>query len=127
MAKSKITKQKEITKETKQKVLARQNNKSVSGVYLTPYNTDFHHVIFRSDSGVGYEWNIVAITTEEHSLFHDKKKIKVYGRERYTWQEFDTLMKNHLKIKYPNWSEDKCKVNKYFSEEDYGVIIGGKI
>lgn len=119
MAKSKLTKVKEISQETKQQVLARQNYKSISGVALT--NADYHHVVLRSSSGVGYEWNIVALTPDEHRRYHDKQPILVYGRQRYTWQEFDTLMRNHLKIKYFGWSEDKCKYHKYWSEEDYEI------
>lgn len=122
MAKSKLTKVKEITGITKSKVLERQQYKSISKVALTPSNVDFHHVIYRSNSGVGYEWNIVAITKEEHRQYHDKQNIKVNGKDYYTWQEFETLMKNHLKIKYSNWGEDKCKYKKYWEEKDYEII-----
>lgn len=121
MAKSKLTKAKEISFETKQKVLDRQGNRSVSGVYLAPYNIEFHHVIPRSSSGVGYEWNIVALTKEEHRLYHDHCPIPVNGKERYTWLEFGILMKNHLKMRYEGWSEEKCKVRKYAEESDYKV------
>lgn len=121
MAKSKLTKAKEISFETKQKVLDRQGNRSVSGVYLAPYNVEFHHVIPRSASGVGYEWNIVALTKEEHRLYHDHCSITVNGKERYTWLEFDILMKNHLKMRYEGWNEEKCKVRKYAEESDYKV------
>ena len=106
---SKLTKAKEISETTKKIVLERQNNKSISGVPLTIQTADFHHVRPRSSSGVGYEWNIVAITREEHRLLHDKQDIKLYGRTRWTWQEFETLIKNHLKIKYHNWTWEKCK------------------
>ena len=121
MAKSKLTKAKEISFETKQKVLDRQGSRSVSGVYLAPYNIEFHHVIPRSSSGVGYEWNIVALTKEEHRLYHDHCSIPVNGKERYTWLEFDILMKNHLKMRYEGWSEEKCKFRKYAEESDYKV------
>ena len=121
MAKSKLTKAKEISFETKQKVLDRQGNRSISGVYLAPYNVEFHHVIPRSASGVGYEWNIVALTKEEHRLYHDHCSIPVNGKERYTWLEFDILMKNHLKMRYEGWSEEKCKFRKYAEESDYKV------
>lgn len=117
---NKSTKAKEITPETKRKVLERQNGRSISGVVLTSA-ADFHHVIFRSASGIGYEWNIVAITPEEHRCVHDHLPIKFYGRERYSWDEFNTLMKNHLKIKYGNWTEAKCKYHKGWNEEDYEI------
>ena len=122
MAKSRLTKAKEISQETKQKVWNRQHGRSISGVALSPYNVQFHHVIPRSDSGVGYEWNIVAITFDEHRWYHDKNDIKVNGRNRYTWLEFEILMKNYLKLHYRNWSEENCRVRKYADEEDYGVV-----
>ena len=121
MAKSNLTKAKEISQTTKEKVLERQGYRSISGVALTPYNVNFHHTAYRSLSGIGYEWNVCAITKEEHRQFHDKKDIVVNGRPRYSWIEFDILMKNHLKICYEGWTEEKCKFHKYWSEEDYGV------
>lgn len=122
MAKSKFTKAKEITDKTKRAVLERQGNRSISGATLTLGNTEFHHVRPRSSSGVGYEWNIVAITSEEHRQLTDKVNVKFYGRDRYTWQEFDTLIKNHLKIYYPNWTYTKCKYQKGYEVEDYGIV-----
>ena len=119
--KSKATLAKEISADTKQTVLERQGFRSISGVALGS-TAEFHHVIFRSGSGVGYEWNIVALTPEEHRLFHDKRDIPVNGRCRYSWIEFDILMKNHLKLWYDGWSEEKCKYHKYCEEEDYEVI-----
>ena len=126
MAKSRLTKAKEISPETKMKVLERQHHRSISGVALTDRNTEFHHVIFRSDSGIGYEWNIVAITADEHRWFHDHCNIKVNGRDRYSYLEFGILMKNHLKLRYPNWKEDYCRFHKYWDEQDYRERINGK-
>jgi len=122
MAKSKLTKAKEISYETKCKVLDRQGNRSITGVFLSPYNTEFHHVIPRSASGIGAEWNICAITSEEHRAFHDHQYILVNGRKRYTYLEFDILMKNHLKKMYEGWSEENCRFRKYAEEKDYGVF-----
>lgn len=121
MPKSNYTKAKEISLKTKENVLKRQSNKSISGASLYNNNVEFHHVVFRSSSGVGYEWNIVALTSDEHRALHDKNMIEVNGRVRYTNEEFEILIKNHLKIKYPNWSEDKCKYHKYWEEEDYEI------
>ena len=119
--KSKQTKTKEISRETKQIVLQRQHYKSISGVALTEQSAVFHHVVFRGNQGVGYEFNIVALTWEEHRRFHDGLSIFVNGKERYSNQEFNTLMKNHLKLNYNGWTEDKCKYKKYFDEKDYGI------
>ena len=124
MAKSKFTVAKQITDQTKEMVLARQHNKSITGVLLTPYNVSFHHIVERSSSGVGYAFNVVAITFDEHRWFHDHADILVNGRKRYTYLEFEILMKNHLKIKYPGWSEEYCKYHKYWSEEDYWKALG---
>lgn len=116
------TKAKEISQRTKEIVLKRQNYRSIGGETLYG-QIEFHHVRPRSDSGVGYEWNIVALTSQEHRNLHDKQKIKVYGKERYTWQEFETLCRNHLKLNYPNWTYELCKYHKYWDIEDYGIVI----
>ena len=123
MAKSKLTKFKEISDKTKEEVLERQHYRSISGVALTPYNTEFHHVISRGNSGIGLAFNIVAITSEEHRWYHDHCDIKVYGKKRYTYLEFEILMKNHLKIKYPGWREEICHFHKYWTEADYWKAI----
>ena len=91
-------------------------------MFLSPYNTEFHHVIPRSASGIGAEWNICAITSDEHRAFHDHQYILVNGKKRYTYLEFDILMKNHLKKMYEGWSEDNCRFRKYAEEKDYGVF-----
>lgn len=122
MAKSRLTKAKEISQETKKAVWDRQHGRSISGVALSPSNVEFHHVVPRSASGIGYEWNIVAITSDEHRWYHDHSNIKVNGRDRYTYLEFEILMKNHLKLRYENWSEERCRFRKYAEKEDYGVI-----
>jgi len=119
--KSKLTKAKEISYETKCKVLDRQGNRSITGVMLSPYNVEFHHVVPRSASGIGYDWNIVAITKDEHRWYHDHANIRVNGKDRYTYLEFEILMKNHLKKMYTGWAEEKCKFRKYAEEKDYGV------
>lgn len=122
MAKSNLTKAKEISTETKIRVLERQKQRSISGESLMGKPVEFHHVRPRSASGVGYEWNIVAITPNEHRQYHDKVDITFRGKPRYSWSEFETLMKNHLKINYPNWSYEKCKYQKHWSENDYGIM-----
>ena len=123
MSKSKITKLKEISEETKKTVMERQHYKSITGVALSDYNVNFHHVVGRGQEGVGLDFNIVAITFDEHRAYHDGRSIKVNGRDRYTNKEFETLMKNHLKLNYVNWSEDNCKIKKYWDEEDYRWLV----
>lgn len=119
--KSKLTKAKEISEATKKAVLERQNNRSISGVYLIGKPVEYHHVIYRSQGGIGVEWNVVAITSEEHRALHDGQSIKVNGKEYYTCEEFKTLIKNHLKLFYACWSEDACKYHKGWELSAYGV------
>lgn len=124
MAKAKQTKVKEISQDTKERVLERQHHRSISGVALS--DPTFHHCVSRGQGGVGYEWNIVALTFDEHRALHDGQPIKVNGRERYTNDEFITLIHNHLALRYDGWSRDKCKYHKYWDEEDYGVKRCGR-
>ena len=113
---------KSITLETRKAVLERQNHRSISGAYLTEGTASFHHFVERSSGGVGYEWNIVALTFEEHRAIHDHQPIKVGRRVLYTYDQFITLIRNHLIISYEGWSEDKCKYRKYLEESEYGVV-----
>lgn len=71
--------------------------------------------------GVGYEWNVIALTPQEHAEYHNGGHITVFGRKRYTHKEFETLMRNHLILTHENWSEEKCKVHKGWEEENYGI------
>lgn len=119
MAKSRQTKFKEISLETKREVMERQHWRSISGAVLSESNVDFHHVIGRGVGGVGLAFNIVAITPQEHRWYHDGSPILVNGRKRYTPLEFSILMKNHLKLKYPHWKEEVCKYHKMWDEQDY--------
>lgn len=116
------TKAKNISDKTKEIVLKRQDYKSITNEPLYNQQVDFHHVLPRSSGGVGYEWNIVALTRQEHREYHDKQNISVRGRPRYTWQELEILMHNRLKRDYVDWSIDKCKYHKYWKEEDYGIM-----
>lgn len=119
---SKYTEAKTITLETRKSVLDRQNHRSISGRYLTEDTASFHHYVERSSGGVGYEWNIVALTFEEHRAIHDHQPIKIGKRVLYTYDQFITLIRNHLIINYEGWSEEKCKYKKYLEEQEYGVV-----
>lgn len=123
-----MNKQQVISDITKAKVMERQRNRSISGVYLTPGNVNFHHFKSVGSGGVGYEWNVVALTPLEHRQLHDGADITVNGRKRYTNAEFKTLIRNHFILRYDGWSEMGCKVKKGKSEEDYGItrISGNK-
>ena len=113
---------KQITTDTRRAVLERQHYKSISGRYLSEESASFHHYVERSSSGVGYEWNIVALTFEEHRAIHDHQPIKWGKRVLYTYDQFITLIRNHLIINYENWSEKGCKYHKGWEIEDYGIV-----
>lgn len=118
---SKLTRAKEVSEATKKAVLERQNFRSISGVYLVGKQVEYHHFISRGCEGIGAEWNICAITKEEHRAYHDGANIKVNGADYYTSEEFKTLMRNHLILNYCNWSEEACKYKKFVDLKDYGV------
>ena len=113
---------KTITLDTRRAVLERQHNKSISGRYLTEGTASFHHYVERSSGGVGYEWNIVALTFEEHRAIHDHQPIKIGKRVLYTYEQFQTLIRNHLILNYEGWTDKSCKYRKYASEEQYGIV-----
>lgn len=118
MPKSEFLKAKEISKETKLAVLQRQNYKSVmSNKPLTLETASFHHYVERGQSGVGYEWNIVALTWQEHRvLMHDKNTL-----EGITPEQAEEIVVNHFKENYNNWTRDNCRYHKWYAEKDYGV------
>ena len=118
---SKVKQAKSISLETRKSVLERQHYRSISGRYISESNASLHHFVERSSGGIGYEWNIVALTFEEHRAVHDHQPIKMGKRVLYTYDEFQTLMRNHLIINYENWSEQKCKFQKRLTEEEYGI------
>lgn len=118
MQKSEFQKAKEITLQTKLAVLERQGYKSViNGKSLTLETASFHHFLERGQSGVGYEWNIVAMTWKEHRvLMHDKQTL-----EGITPEKAEELVLNHFKENYNNWSRDNCRYHKWYAPQDYGV------
>lgn len=121
----KVLEQTEITNDTRQIVYQRQKGFSPFGNWLGE-SCDYHHVVNSGlgVKGVGWEWNIIALTRLEHQAIHNHQPIKVGSVDRYTYEEAITLMKNHLKLHYPNWCEEKCKVHKGWEKEDYGIMKG---
>ena len=115
---------KQISVDTRRAVLERQNYKSISGRYLTEESASFHHYVERSSSGVGFEWNIVALTFNEHRAIHDHQPIKADGSKLvlFTYKKFIEKIVQHFKDNYENWSEDLCKFHKGWEIEDYGII-----
>lgn len=111
---------KDITKETRESVRKRQENYSLTGVYLN--EAEFHHFVTRGSQGVGYEWNIVALTPLEHRQLHDGADITLPdGTKLFTNKAFKSFIRTHLKESYRGWSEDKCKVHKGWNKEDYHI------
>lgn len=115
------TKAKQISQETKQKVYDRQNGKSVlSGLAITK-EMCCCHFIGRGLGGVGYEWNIIGLTPEEHRQLDLNQTIYVGKMPRWTNKEAHIIIQNHLNLNYNGWSIEKCKYQKYKKEEDYEV------
>lgn len=119
---NKRTKALDISDTERKLVIERQNGKSISGLSLQVYGCEIHHFVSRGCEGVGYEFNLVALTPEEHRAVHDHQPVKLNGRVRYTYQEFQTLIRNHLIRNYVNWTYEGCKYNKkYETKNDYGI------
>lgn len=117
-----FTKAKQISKETKQAVYDRQHGMSLFSHHPITVEMCCCHYVGRGEkSGVGYEWNIVGLTPEEHRELDLNKPITVNGREKYTNKEAHALIHNHLMKMYLGWSREKCSYHKWFTEEDYGV------
>lgn len=114
-----MNKEQKISDKTKEAVLERQANRSITGMWLTDVN--FHHFVSVGSRGVGYEWNVVALLPSEHRELHDGSDITINGRKRYTNAEFKTLIRNHLVLRYLGWTEDKCRFHKGWSEKDYQI------
>lgn len=123
MAKGDYTKAKQITMDTKKRVWERQGGKSVISNYpITVEMCCCHYIGRGEDSGVGYEWNVVGLTPEEHQLLDQNKNLVRNGRVWYTNEQMQTIIRNHLIENYVGWTREKCSYHKYWKEEDYKVI-----
>lgn len=111
-----FTKAKSITPQTKQKVWERQKGVSILSHLVISKEMCCCHFAGRGVSGVGYEWNIVGLTAEEHRLLDENKPVG-----RYTNEQAKTLIRNHLILNYNNWTLEKCKYHKGWEEQDYGI------
>ena len=117
-----FTKAKQITPQTKEKVWRRQHGRSLLSNKSITKEMCCCHVVGRGNSGVGYEWNIVGLTPDEHRELDESKPITIDGKVRWTNEEAQTLIRNHLILNYENWSESNCKYKKYKKEGEYGVV-----
>lgn len=121
MAKGDFTKEKQITKETKQKVWERQKGRSIFAPHL-PITVEecCCHFVSKGQSGVGYEWNIFGCFQrygiDEHKLFDQHKPIG-----NLTSDEVIQVIENHFKRNYIGWSKKKCHYIKGNKEKDYGI------
>lgn len=68
---------------------------------------------------MGDEWNIFGCCQKpwrnEHQMFDGQ--VKIDGRLNLTRQEMRTVVRNHLIRHYIEWSEDKCRYDKYQKKE----------
>lgn len=116
-----FTKAKSISPKTKKAVWERQRGKSIlSGKPITISECCCHYIA-RSASGVGYEWNIIGLTFEEHRALDTYKGINIGSSVVLPNSVAKNVIKTHLMSNYDGWSEEKCKYIKYFEEKDYEV------
>lgn len=125
MAKGDYTKAKKITQKTKQAVYERQKGRSIlSGIPISISMCCCHFVGRGEKSGVGYEWNIVGLTPEEHMFLDQNKPMWFYingNVKALTNAEMQQKIEQHLKENYIGWSREKCSYHKYWEEKDYEV------
>lgn len=125
MAKGDFTKAKQITQKTKQAVYERQKGRSIlSGQPITISMCCCHFVGRGEKSGVGYEWNIVGLTPEEHMMLDQNRPLWIYKSNSVTKlenSEMHQMIEEHLKENYNGWSKEKCSYHKYWEEKDYEV------
>lgn len=113
MAKSKRTKELEITKDVKQKVWERQKGRSLFAPYMNiTVEECCCHYIPRSKGGLGIEENIFGCTYEQHMLF-DNNILKSNAKStNITIEQMHTVVRNHMKRCYQNWNEEKLIYKK---------------
>lgn len=122
--KSKRTKALEISYETKQMVWERQKGKSLFAPYR-PITVEMCccHYISRANGGLGEEWNIFGCYQtpwlNEHYMYDGQ--LNIGNKLNVTREQMKTIVSNHLKRNYFNWSEQNCKYNKYKEIKDYEV------
>lgn len=117
--KSKRTKALEISRETKEKVWKRQHGKSLFAPYK-PITVEMCccHYVSRAQGGLGEEWNIFgcfqAPWADEHKAFDRQLSEKqVKEMTNLSVEEMHTVVRNHFIRNYEDWSEEKCKYQKY--------------
>ena len=115
---SKYTKAKSISLKTKYEVYDRQHGLSLlSGKPITLAQCCCHY-LNRGRGGVGFCWNIMALTTDEHRKFDLHQDIDGMSHE-----ECCRIIEEHFKQHYVDWSIERCKYKKYCDdEEDYKML-----
>ena len=125
MARSNRSKVIEISQKTRRKVMERQDGLSITGRSLGN-GVNYHHIVSKGSEGVGYEFNVIALTPDEHIEYHRGSSILTEHKGKLNRKEFDQFIDDYMKQIYSNWSRDKCKYVPGWTEEDYLKVIKGE-
>lgn len=117
-----------INEITRQNVRKRQDFRSITGIWLGESGGHMHHFISRGRSGVGFEWNLILMTDDEHQQYHNGGLVRVNGTNIvYTHEEFTDKMRDYLISQYDGWSEERCRFHKFWEYKDYKVQRKGNL
>jgi len=100
MYKSKRSKATDIPKNVKLSVFERDGGRCIICGHRGNPNA---HYIPRSDMGLGIEQNVVTLCEFCHHTYDNGSMRDEYGR----------LIRDYLKLQYPNWNEENLRYNKY--------------
>lgn len=117
--KSKRAQATSIPKSVKENVWRRQHGKSLFAPY-SPITVEecCCHFIPRSKGGLGIEENIFGCVQrtyrDEHRMFDGNELVSPKDAEKFnlTREEMHSVVRNHLILHYPGWSEDKLVYRK---------------
>ena len=105
--------------------MERQDGLSITGRSLGN-GVNYHHIVSKGSEGVGYEFNVIALTPDEHIAYHRGSAVLTEFKTIRNRKEFDQFIDDYMKNFYPNWSRSKCKYVPGWSEEDYIKEIKGE-
>lgn len=118
--KSKKAQATSIPRSVKEKVWARQKGRSLFAPY-TPITVEecCCHFIPRSKGGLGIEENVFGCVQRpyrnEHLMFDGNELVSPTEAKKYNLSrdEMKTVVRNHLILHYPGWSEENLVYKKY--------------
>lgn len=96
------TKASSIPKAVKQAVWERDGEQCILCRKWVPMECACAHYISRAHMGLGCEENILTLCHECHRLF-----------DGHCRQQYEPIIKEHMKSKYPDWDEAKLVYSKW--------------